>query len=424
MKLPHPLTARLFKLWAILYLLTNLFVLWEMPIRLMTGYALEGPWRIVVWTAAGILLAGVLPQLLFERHNQRENWIDLLTSIPLDLILPAGLGLPWGLLRWIRVLRIAEAVHFQRTLAHWQGRSQLPPAAGRLVRLIFWIFLADHFIAIGWIGLGGTEGALPETMLLSEPFSRYVTALYWATTTLATVGYGDITPHTDLQRLYSIFVMFTGVGLFGYAIGDIATLVANLDTARVEHQRKRTLVNAFMSYRRFPRHLVEKVNSFYHYVWTTRSGRDQEESFAELPESLRTEIALHLNRRILKKVPLFQDASEEFLQEIVLLLEPRLYMPGDLVFREGDLGDAMFFVSSGSVEAFSESDPTIEPILMGEGSYFGEIALTEESPRTRSIRTTGFCELYELGKDVFDQFLAKYPEFRAHIEETIRTRRQ
>ena len=83
----------------------------------------------------------------------------------------------------------------------------------------------------------------------------------------------------------------------------------------------------------------------------------------------------------------------------------------------------MFFVSSGTVEAFSESDPSIAPILMPEGSYFGEIALTDQGPRTRSIRTAGFCELFELSKDDFDQFLAKYPAFKAHIEETVRTRK-
>ena len=82
----------------------------------------------------------------------------------------------------------------------------------------------------------------------------------------------------------------------------------------------------------------------------------------------------------------------------------------------------MFFVSSGVVEVYSESDPSVPVVTLGEGSYFGEIALTGQGPRTRSIRSLGFCELYELRKDVFDQLLSKYPEFKAHIEETVRNR--
>jgi len=410
------------KAWAGLYFLANLFVLWELPIRLVTGYRLEGNFLIVVWGTAVLILIGAVPDLV-KRWKDRESWLDLVTSIPFDLLLPATIQAPWALLRWMRVLRIAEALHFNRTLSHWQGRSMLQPAAGRLFRLIFWILLADHFIAIGWIAIGGTSHAMPDTSLFPEQFSRYIAALYWSTTTLATVGYGDVTARTDPQRLYAIFVMFTGVGLFGYVIGDIASLVANLDMARAEHQRRVTEINGFMMHRRFPRALIAKVNAYYHYIWAHRTGQSQDPAFAELPESLRTDIALQLNRRILRKVPLFQGAGEDFLREVVLLLEPRIYMPNDLVVQEGDPGDAMFFVSSGTVEAFSESDPSIAPILMGEGSYFGEIALTEQGPRTRSIRTTGFCELYELSKDDFDQFLAKYPDFKAHIEETVRNRK-
>jgi len=418
----HNLPEFFWKAWAGLYFLANLSVLWELPIRLVTGYRLEGNFLTFVWVTAAVVLAGAIPDLV-KRWKDRESWLDLITSIPYDLLLPATLGGAWGLLRWMRILRIAEALHFHRTLSHWQGRSQLQPAAGRLFRLVFWILLADHFIAIGWIALGGTVHAMPESLFFPEPFSRYIAALYWSTTTLATVGYGDVTARTDPQRLYAIFVMFTGVGLFGYVIGDIATLVANLDMARAEHQRRVTEINGFMMHRRFPRALVRKVNAYYDYIWTHRTGQSQDPAFAGLPESLRTEIALQLNRRILKKVPLFQGATEDFLREVVLLLEPRIYMPGDLVFQEGDLGDAMYFVSSGAVEAFSETDPTMEPILMVEGSYFGEIALTEQSPRSRSIRTVGFCELYELSKDDFDQFLAKYPDFKAHIEETVRNRK-
>jgi len=415
------IVRQLVRIWASIYLLANLFVLWEMPIRLMTGYRLAGPWQSLVWTAAAILLAGAVPDLLRPRMR-REGWYDLITSIPLDLLLPAGLGLPWNVLRWMRILRITEALHWQRTLSHWQGRRQLPMAVGRLVRLVLWIFLANHFIAIGWMALGGTEGSAPAQRTLPEPFSTYLSALYWSTTTLATVGYGDITPQTDLQRLYSILIMFSGVGLFGYVIGDIVNLVANLNQAASEHGRRLATLDGFMHAHRLPRRLREKVHAYYDYIWEHRSGPRQEAEVDALPESLRAEISLQLHRRVLHKVPLFQGVNEDFLREIVLLLEPRIYMPGDVIFREGEPGDAMYFVSSGMVEVYSESDPSLDSILLGEGSHFGEIALTGQASRTRSVRTTGFCELYKLGKDVFDLFLAKYPDFKAHIEETIRTR--
>ncbi|MBU6300747.1 MAG: cyclic nucleotide-binding domain-containing protein [Verrucomicrobia bacterium] len=417
----HQILRRLLRAWAALTLPANLFVLWETPIRLMTGYRPEGAWSALVLTAAGILLAGALAKL-FRAPRRREGWQDLVTSLPLDLLLPAGSGLPWSVLRWVRLLRVTEVVHFQDTLSHWQGRGHLPLAVGRLLRLVFWIFLADHFVAIGWMALGGTTEFMPARTSFAEPFSRYLTALYWSTATLATVGYGDITAKTDPQRLYAIFVMFSGVGLFGYVIGDIVNLVANLDQTGSEHRRRLTRLDSFMRSRGFPRLLREKVHAYYDYIREHKAGPRQESAFEALPESLRTEISLALHRRGLERVPLFQGLGEDFQREIVHLLEPRIFMPGDVIFREGDPGDALYFVSSGTLEVYSESDPSLDSIWLEEGTHFGEIALAGNSARTRSVRTTGFCELYKLGKDVFDLFLAKYPEFKAHIEETLRTR--
>lgn len=420
--LREQITRRLLRAWAVITLLANLFVLWELPIRLMTGYRPEGAWSTLILTAAGILLTDALSNLMRFRRR-REVWQDLITSVPFDLLIPAGLGLPWNLLRCTRLCRITEAIHFQRTLGHWQGRGHLPLAVGRLMRLVFWIFLADHFIAIGWMALDGTAGFMPAQPSFAEPFSRYLTALYWSTATLATVGYGDITARTDPQRLYAILVMLSGVGLFGYVIGDIVNLVANLDQAGAEHRRRLTRLDGFMRSRRFPRPLREKVHAYYDYIWEQKTGPRHEAAFEALPESLRTEISLALHRRGLERVPLFQGLGEDFQREIVQLLEPRIFMPNDVIFREGDPGDALYFVSSGTVEIYSESDPSIESVWLEEGAHFGEIALTGKSARTRSVRTTGFCELYKLSKDAFDLFLAKYPEFKAHIEETLLTRK-
>ena len=125
---------------------------------------------------------------------------------------------------------------------------------------------------------------------------------------MATVGYGDVTARTDPSTALFDFRDVHRGRAFGYVIGDIATLVAN-SIWRGRTSAAGTVLNGFMNAPAFSAALMAKVNSFYHYIWTTRTGGSHEDAFAELPESLRTEISLHLNRRVLEKVPLFHNAG-------------------------------------------------------------------------------------------------------------------
>ena len=52
---------------------------------------------------------------------------------------------------------------------------------------------------------------------------------HWTITTLTTVGYGDISPQNNVERLYSNFVMIAGIFIYSYIIGAVAGLISNLD---------------------------------------------------------------------------------------------------------------------------------------------------------------------------------------------------
>ncbi len=75
---------------------------------------------------------------------------------------------------------------------------------------------------------------------------KYVISLYWATVTTTTVGYGDILAHTDLERVYAIFIMIVGVVAYGYIIASVAASLANADSGRAQYQEKLNAVKSYM----------------------------------------------------------------------------------------------------------------------------------------------------------------------------------
>ena len=64
----------------------------------------------------------------------------------------------------------------------------------------------------------------------------YLLSFYWGFTTITTVGYGDIVPYTDAERLYSIFAMYCGIALMSIITGKLTTILAQFVAQRAQLQ--------------------------------------------------------------------------------------------------------------------------------------------------------------------------------------------
>lgn len=87
-----------------------------------------------------------------------------------------------------------------------------------------------HTLACAWVWIGNREpfswiNNEGSVLIGADDATLYITALYWVTTTLATVGYGDIKGRCQNEYVYVMFVEFVGIIFFSFIMGSISSII-------------------------------------------------------------------------------------------------------------------------------------------------------------------------------------------------------
>lgn len=101
------------------------------------------------------------------------------------------------------------------------------------------------------------------------------------------------------------------------------------------------------------------------------------------------------------------------------------YEPGEVIFKEGDIGDYLYIIADGKVEVYQTKDGTDKTIAtLSKGEYFGEMALLNQKMRTASVRCIQPTNLLALKKTDFGALIANLDDIRKTFEETHKSRSQ
>jgi voltage-gated potassium channel len=321
-------------------------------------------------------------------------FVDLVANVPLDAFFLVGddvrvAGVSLVLI--LRQLRLLRVVRFFIVFRRWQRLSWTNSGYLRIAKYFTIFMLLVHWIACAWFLVPYLEG-FPENCWVvqqgiehANPITQYIRALYWVIQTMATVGYGDITPHRDFEYVFSILTMLMGASTYAFIIGNIASLASNLDASRASFFNRIEAVSQYLHSRQVPTHLNEQVRNYYEYLWAHHRGVKEEALFEDLPPSFRLNLLLHLTRDLLEKVPLFKYCSPVLRNILLMSMKPQTYAPGVLIAREGEIGKEIYFLSHGQVEIVSE-DGNENYGTLEDGDYFGDLSLILKERRTASVR--------------------------------------
>ncbi|XP_040057891.2 voltage-gated delayed rectifier potassium channel KCNH8 [Gasterosteus aculeatus] len=239
--------------------------------------------------------------------------------------------------------------------------------------------------------------------------SSYVTSLYFALSSLTSVGFGNVSANTDSEKIFSICTMLIGALMHAVVFGNVTAIIQRMYSRRSLYHTRTKDLKDFIRVHRLPKALEQRMLECFQTTWSVNNGIDVSELLKDFPDELRADIAMHLNKELLQ-LPLFESASRGCLRSLSLIIRTSFCAPGEFLIRQGDALQAIYFVCSGSMEVLK--DNTVLAIL-GKGDLIGSDSLTKEQviKTNANVKALTYCDLQYISLKGLREVLRLYPEY-------------
>uniref|UniRef100_A0A3Q2SR93 Voltage-gated delayed rectifier potassium channel KCNH4 n=1 Tax=Fundulus heteroclitus TaxID=8078 RepID=A0A3Q2SR93_FUNHE len=236
--------------------------------------------------------------------------------------------------------------------------------------------------------------------------SSYVTSLYFALSSLTSVGFGNVSANTDSEKIFSICTMLIGALMHAVVFGNVTAIIQRMYSRRSLYHTRTKDLKDFIRVHRLPKALEQRMMECFQTTWSVNNGIDLLKDF---PDELRADIAMHLNKELLQ-LPLFESASRGCLRSLSLIIRTSFCAPGEFLIRQGDALQAIYFVCSGSMEVLKDS--TVLAIL-GRGDLIGSDCLTQEEviKTNACVKALTYCDLQYISLKGLREVLCLYPDY-------------
>ncbi|RWS11147.1 potassium voltage-gated channel subfamily H member 7-like protein, partial [Dinothrombium tinctorium] len=357
--------------------------------------------------------------------------IDVVAAIPFDVIfLIHGTGSDdttttlTGLLKTARLLRL---VRVARKIDRYSEYG-----AAVLLLLVAAFALVAHWLACIWYAIGNAERSIPGNPRIGwldhlandtlQPYdddgygggpsrkSKYITALYFTFSSLTSVGFGNVSPTTNMEKVFCITVMLVGSLMYASIFGNVSAIIQRLYSGTARYHTQLLRVREFIHFHQVPNPLRQRLEEYFQHAWSYTNGIDMNMVLKGFPECLQADICLHLNRNLLNNCPAFKDASPGCLRALSMKFKTTHAPPGDTLVHRGDVLTHLYFIARGTLEIISGDNVTC---VLGKDDIFGENPIQNSTigKSSSDVRAITYCDLHKISRDDLLCVLEMYPEF-------------
>ena len=361
-------------------------------------------------------------------------------------------------LRLFRLLRLLRLLKLQQYIDAVEDNLSVNLQVLQIVKMVVGLVYLMHFLGCFWFYTAERcrEGGYESTWLsnydggsgLTENGAtvgtQYLYSIYWALTTLTTVGYGDITPANDPERWYALGSLLVGALVFGYMLSSIGDLIGSLDKEGARLQEKLDEVKEFTRWHKMDPDLATRVRKYYEYFYSRQGPLDDAEIVGLMAPALNHDVMTHLLGQTVRKIPFFyvpalgtdkgdEDAPADVQFQLAVhpLLRPFVREANETVVAKGEFDPEphLTFLFKGQVNALASYDGGRRLYTMQEtGAFLSEHVFLDVHAQVSYVAAQR-CELLFLELADLTDLLNRFPHARDEfghfaLEDAITHRKQ
>ena len=376
-----------------------IFIL-DLVINFRTGYFIE---EVLNGESVKSLTVEFEPGKVALHYAKTWLLLDLSSAIPftlMDALFASSGGADslkfiktLRLLRFLKLARLFKVEDMMGSLGEeakdrvedfmQDGRTK---SAVMLLSIMVKTAAINHLLACVWtaIGRAGSSDDMDNWLANEQkgPFfvedteegphvtTIYLASFYFCFTTMSSVGYGDITPRNNTERIFVVLLEFIGGFVFAVIIAAITSIVTHLDTNKRRATEQLDAVQSFIQTRKFPHEMGRRIRRHFRQYYEMKPAIDERKIFSEMSTALRMEVSAYIVSVQMSAVKIFQTMNPMLWASLLPLLKPLRFDIGETVCTQYAECSEMYIILNGelvgSSEVNGEDRPRIREIGAGD----------------------------------------------------------
>lgn len=323
------------------------------------------------------------------------------------------------------VLSLNKWLRLTRAYTTWKNTNNLLPYIGSLATIIpsFIVLLfVTHIFGVILIIMNEAEKTPVTwaTEFINQGYSNiklYIVSLYFVLTTVSTIGYGDITPKTNIEVITMIFVHLIGVIMHTAIIARMISVFTNTVEQSFITQYK--VAQDFLKFKKISDERRIEVRNFCQYYWETTGATGGVRNLLRyIPKALRTTIKLEMTRDFFNSTVSFNALSPGQLAKIANIIKHITFSPGSYLCKQGEKCNFMLFVGRGLISIIVD-DVVIATESCTQSTVHGENQMLLGSQCATSIRALTYVDAWVLYQDDLSNLMKHHGYIRNLMMQSI-----